>query len=215
LVWTTTPWTLPGNVAVAVNPDLTYVQLEVNQESLILAKERVADLKIEGRALKEIKGKNLVGLSYESPYPLNEEVEKTAYKVISGDFVSLKEGTGLVHIAPAFGEEDMEAIKNENAKLKQQKTGQFPVLVTVDEEGRFRLEVKKWAGLFVKDADPLIISDLRERGFLLKEEQYQHDYPFCWRCRTPLLYYAINGWFIGIKKVKKELIENNEKINWV
>jgi len=216
LVWTTTPWTLPGNVAVAINPKLNYSKVKIDNEFLILAKERMETSGVKGEILEEFKGKDLVNLRYEAPYPIDEEyTSKTAYKVIPADFVSLEEGTGLVHIAPAFGEDDMEAVKTQNSKLKTQNLPEFPILLTVDEEGKFRLEVKKWAGMFVKEADPKIIEDLKNRGLLFKEELYLHDYPFCWRCHTPLLYYAKKSWFIRVTKVKKELIENNQKINWI
>jgi isoleucyl-tRNA synthetase len=204
LVWTTTPWTLPGNVAIAVNSKFEYVKVKVGGEFLILAKERIGPCGTGGEIVKELKGKDLVGLRYEPLYPLNEEVIKRAYRVIPADFVSLEEGTGLVHIAPAFGEEDMTAGKKNN----------LPILLTVDEEGRFTLEVKKWARMFVKDADPLIIEDLKNRNLLFKEELYEHDYPFCWRCHSPLLYYAKQSWFINMQKVKRDLIKNNRKINW-
>ncbi|MFA4998461.1 MAG: class I tRNA ligase family protein [Candidatus Paceibacterota bacterium] len=215
LVWTTTPWTLPGNVAVAVNPEFTYSQIKNGQEYFILAKERTQALGLEGEVIKEIKGKDLVGLRYEPFYLLDDDHLKSAYKVIPGDFVSLEEGTGLVHIAPAFGEDDMEVIKKQNKELKTKNEPEFPILLTVDEEGKFTPDVKKWAGLFVKTADPLIIEDLKSRNILFKDELYEHDYPFCWRCGSPLLYYAKKSWFIETTKIKKDLIENNEKINWV
>ncbi len=220
LVWTTTPWTLLGNVAIAVNENFVYAKIksqnpEGENEYLILAKERLNILGGDYQVIKEFKGKNLVGLRYEPLYPPDEEITKSAYKVISADFVSLEEGTGFVHIAPAFGEEDMEVIKTQNSKLKTQNLEEFPILLTVDEEGKFRLNIKKWAGLFVKEADPLIVEDLKERDLLFKEELYEHDYPFCWRCETPLLYYAKKSWFIKITKAKKDLIKNNKKINWI
>ena len=214
LVWTTTPWTLPANVAVAVNPDILYCQVRAGKENLILAKERVSGLGLEGKCLKEIKGKDLVGLRYEPPYPM-EEALRSSYEVLPAGFVSLSEGTGLVHIAPAFGVDDMELIKKKNLDNKKRGKPEFPILMTVDEQGRFKFEVKKFAGMFVKEADPKIIGDLRERGILFKEESYEHDYPFCWRCHTPLLYYAKKSWFIKMSGLKKELVKNNKKINWV
>jgi len=217
LVWTTTPWTLPGNVAIAVNPNFDYSFLEKEGEVLILAKERAKALNIEGKILKEVKGKDLIGLRYQPLFDFYQpDFEKERiWEVLGADFVSLEEGTGLVHIAPAFGEEDMELIKTQNSKLKTQNQKKFPVILNVDEEGKFKLEVKKFAGLFVKDADPLIIQDLKERGILFKEEIYEHDYPFCWRCKTPLLYYAKKSWFIKMTAVKEDLIKNNQKINWI
>jgi len=205
LVWTTTPWTLPGNVAIAINENFIYAKVKTNEEYLILAKERIEASEIKGEIVKELKGKDLVGLRYQALYPISEEISKRAYKVIPADFVSLEEGTGLVHIAPAFGEEDMEVGKKNN----------LPILLTVGEEGKFKLEVKKWARMFVKEADPLIIEDLKNRNLLFKEELYEHDYPFCWRCHSPLLYYAKESWFIRMTKMKKDLIRNNQKINWI
>lgn len=217
LIWTTTPWTLPANVAVAVNPEFDYCQVKLGDEFLILAKERMIALQLKGEITKEMKGKSLVGLKYKPPfdfYQPNFERERI-WEVLGADFVSLEEGTGLVHIAPAFGEEDMELIKNENEKSKLENKPTFPILLTVDKEGKFNPEVKKWAGMFVKEADPLIIQDLKERGILFKEEPFEHDYPFCWRCKTPLLYYATKSWFIKMSALKEELIKNNQKINWV
>ncbi len=204
LVWTTTPWTLPGNVAVAVNPKFTYLKVKVSNKYLILAKERVDVLGKNYVVVDELNGKDLLDLEYEPLFPV-KSLTKKVYYVISGDFVSLEEGTGLVHIAPAFGEEDMAVGKENN----------LPVLLNVDEEGKFKKEVKKWQGLYVKDADPLIILDLKKRNLLFKEEKYLHDYPFCWRCSSPLLYYAKQSWFINMQKVKKDLIRNNQKINWI
>jgi len=213
LIWTTTPWTLPGNVAVAVNCKFDYVELKINNEFLILAKERAKILDFNREIIKEMKGKELIGLEYEPPFDFYKP-QKTdrIWEVLGADFVTLEEGTGLVHIAPAFGEEDMELIKKENAKSKNKK---FPIILNVNEEGKFKEEVDKFKDLFVKEADPLIIEDLKKRGLLLKEEIYEHDYPFCWRCKTPLLYYAKKSWFIKMTKIKKELIKNNQKINWV
>ncbi len=204
LVWTTTPWTLPGNVAVAVNPKFTYVKVKVGAEMLILAKERLAVLGEGCKIIEQFKGSKLLGLKYEPLFKFAKP-DKKAWFVVGGDFVSLEEGTGLVHLAPAFGEDDMQVAKKNN----------LPVLLNVDETGRFKKEVKNWAGKWVKDVDPLIIADLGKRGLLYKEELYAHDYPFCWRCHSPLLYYAKESWFINMQKVKKQLIANNQKINWV
>ena len=217
LVWTTTPWTLPGNVAVAVNPRFVYVKVRAGNESLILAKERLEAGGLKGaEILQELKGEELLKIYYEASYPVDSQEGVTIYKVIPADFVSLEDGTGLVHIAPAFGEDDMAAIKTQNSKIKKQNEPDFPILLPVDESGKFRLEAKKWAGIFVKDADPLIIEDLRDRGLLYKEELYEHDYPFCWRCKSPLLYYAKQGWFVNMQEeIKENLIKNNQEINWV
>ncbi|MBI2624878.1 MAG: class I tRNA ligase family protein [Candidatus Nealsonbacteria bacterium] len=204
LVWTTTPWTLPGNAAIAVNPNLTYVRVKFNNEYLVLAKNRMKSVGVEGEIIREFNGKTILGLRYEPLFAKTRPKQK-AYLVVAGDFVSLEEGTGLVHIAPAFGEDDMRVGKKNN----------LPVLVTVDEAGLFKAEVKPWAGMFVKDADHLIVDDLKTRGLLFKEELYEHDYPFCWRCSSPLLYYAKKSWFINVSKIKKELLGNNQKINWI
>jgi isoleucyl-tRNA synthetase len=205
LVWTTTPWTLPGNVGLAVNPDAIYVLVKINNEQLILAKERLNHLGIRGEIIKEIRGKNLVDLRYEELYSAESDVVKAAYRVVAGDFVSLEEGTGIVHIAPAFGVDDMDIARK----------NKLPVIVNVDEGGRFKLNVKKWAGMYFRDANDDIVADLKQRELLFQEKLYEHDYPFCWRCSTPLLYYAKRSWFITTTKVRKDLLANNKKINWI
>jgi isoleucyl-tRNA synthetase len=216
LVWTTTPWTLPGNVALAVGEDIDYVKIEVKSqkskvksEYLILAKALLSILDDEYKILENFKGKNLLNLEYEPLYNFIKP-NKSAYKVISGDFITTEEGTGIVHIAPAFGEDDMKAGKENN----------LPILMPVDAEGKFKREITPWAGMAVKnangdDANPLIIKDLEKRNLLFSAEMYEHDYPFCWRCRSPLIYYAKNSWFIKMTEVKKQLLKNNEKINWI
>ncbi|MFH1582292.1 MAG: isoleucine--tRNA ligase [bacterium] len=204
LVWTTTPWTLPGNVAIAMNPNFKYVKAEINGEILILAKERLSVLGEEYKILEELKGKDLKGLEYEPAFNF-QEPSKKAWFIVPADYVSLKEGTGLVHIAPAFGEEDMEVGKENN----------LPVVLNINEEGKFINEVKTFAGKFVKDADPLIVEDLKKRKLLFREEMYEHEYPFCWRCDSPLLYYAKDSWFIKVTEIKKDLLNRNNKINWV
>jgi len=238
LVWTTTPWTLPANVAAAVNPKLDYVLVKPKDgqclpsdlpsealakegasakegERLILAKTRVAVLAEGYEIVQEMKGEKLAGLRYQAVFPASAESEQTIYKVIGADFVSAVDGTGIVHIAPAFGAEDMEAIKAQNKELKKNGLPEFPVVLNVGEDGAFMLSVAKWAGMFVKDADPLIINELAERGILFKTEPYEHDYPFCWRCKMPLLYYAKKSWFIKMTALRDDLLKNNQKINWV
>lgn len=204
LAWTTTPWTLPANVALAINPELDYVKVEMNGEFLILAKGRLTVLGGGYAIAEEYKGKDLLGLEYEPLYEFIKSDKKSYYNIVPADFVSLDSGTGIVHIAPAFGEEDMQVAKEND----------LPIFLTVDEEGRFKQEILYWKGVFVKEADPLIIEELEARNILLKKESYEHDYPFCWRCNTPLLYYAKSSWFIKMTEVKKELIKNAEKINW-
>lgn len=209
LVWTTTPWTLPGNVALAVGPVLPYVVVEQKTanggtERLILAEPLVDKvLKGEYEVVRRVRGRDLAGIHYQPLYTFIPVEQDYAY-VITGDFVSVEEGTGIVHIAPAFGAEDLEAGKEHG----------LPVLQTVDLEGCFVEAVTPWRGMFVKDADPLIIQDLEQRGLLYEAAPYRHVYPFCWRCNTPLLYYAKTSWFIETTRVKDRLLANNEKINW-
>ena len=205
LAWTTTPWTLISNVALAVHPDELYVKIEYRGEELILAEERAVALfeEDEYRMLDAWTGEELVGMEYEPLY-CYVEPEKPAWRVISAGYVTMDDGTGVVHIAPAFGEEDYEAGKEHD----------LPVVQLVREDGTFPPEVDKWAGEFVKDADPGIIADLEERGLLLASHDYTHQYPFCWRCNSPLLYYAIESWFITMSKLREELMENNEHIDW-
>jgi isoleucyl-tRNA synthetase len=210
LVWTTTPWTLPGNVAVVAHPDVDYVTVERDnngtKEKLILAKALVEKV-FKGEEVKVVetfKGKKLKGLKYQPLYTFLPP-DKPAYYVVTADYVTTEDGTGLVHTAPAFGQEDMETGKAYN----------LPVLMTVQPDGTFIPEVTPWRGVFVKDADPLIIQDLQARGLLFKSEAYTHTYPFCWRCKTPLLYYARESWYIRTSVLRDDLVNLNNQINWV
>jgi len=205
LAWTTTPWTLISNAALAVNPDEWYIKIEYGGEKIILSEERAEVLlkDEEYKILDGWKGKELIGTKYEPLYTYAKP-DKECWYVIGADFVSMDEGTGIVHIAPAFGEDDYEA---------GQKYG-LPVIQLVKKDGTFPPEVEKWAGMFVKDADKEIIEDLKSRGLLMSVQEYVHQYPFCWRCNSPLLYYAIESWFIKMSKLRKQLVENNEKIKW-
>jgi isoleucyl-tRNA synthetase len=210
LVWTTTPWTLPANVAVAAGANVDYVTVERTmadgtQEKLILAEALVE--KVFGdeqvKVVNRLKGKQLKGKSYRPLFTFMP-VEKKAHYVVLGDFVTTEDGSGMVHIAPAFGADDMQvAIEHE-----------LPILNTVAPDGTFISEVQPWAGLFVKDADPSITRNLRERGLLFKEGTYVHTYPFCWRCGTPLLYYARPTWYIRTSQFKERMVELNDQINW-
>jgi isoleucyl-tRNA synthetase len=210
LVWTTTPWTLPGNVAVAAHPDVDYVIVERGnngtKEKLILAKSLVEKVfpDEEVLILETFKGKKLKNVKYHPLFTFLPP-DKPAYYVVLGDFVTTEDGTGLVHMAPAFGQEDMEMAKQYN----------LPVLMTVLPDGTFIPEVKPWRGVFVKDADPFIIDDLQARGLLFKSESYTHTYPFCWRCGTPLLYYARESWYIRTSAYRDRLVDLNNTINWV
>ncbi len=210
LIWTTTPWTLPGNAAVAISGELKYVSVEHDGKKIIVAKERVADVFGEDvDILKEWKTEELLELRYESLYaPDFEGVQNAerAYRVIVGDHVTDDEGTGLVHIAPAFGEEDADLGKKED----------LPVLRTVDTNGQFTDQVKLLSGSSIWDANKEIVKDLKKRGLLFKKEQYMHSYPFCWRCDEPLIYYALDTWFVRVEEIKKRMLEINEKeIEWV
>ncbi|MBS3094515.1 isoleucine--tRNA ligase [Candidatus Pacearchaeota archaeon] len=202
LVWTTTPWTLPSNVAVAVNPNIDYVFVE-EREIFILAKEQAKKLFEEPNIIKTVKGKDLIGKEY-SPLFNYFAGLKGAFKIIPGDFVTTEDGTGLVHLAPAFGEVDYDVCKKEKV----------PFVQPVDETGKFTAEVPDFQGQFIKKTDKLIIEKLKFNDQLFKVIPYEHDYPFCWRCSSPLMYYAIKSWFIEVTKYKDRLIELNEKINW-
>jgi len=204
LIWTTTPWTLPSNVAVAVGDSYSYVAVESDGQVLILAEELLNSVfEDTPKIIKKMTGAELVGKSYEPLFSF-VKTDKKAYYVIAGDFVTLKEGTGIVHMAPAFGQDDYE----------MSKVHDLPIVQPVDLDGQFTEEVTPWAGMFVKDADPGITKDLEERGLLFKKELYLHDYPFCWRCDSPLLYYARSSWFIKTTSYKDKMIEENQKMNW-
>ena len=204
LAWTTTPWTLPSNVALAVSPDYEYAYVEIDGETLIMAKELVdARITAPHTILRTVRGSELVDMEYEPLYTFARP-DAPAYRVVAGDFVTLTEGTGIVHIAPAFGEDDMRVA---------QASG-LPLVQLVDTQGRFDERAGDWSGMFVKDADPLIVEDLRSRGLLYTEMEYEHSYPFCWRCDTPLLYYARASWFIRMSELRDRLIANNHTINW-
>jgi isoleucyl-tRNA synthetase len=211
LVWTTTPWTLPGNVAVAVHPDVEYVTVERTlpeggTERLIVAEPLVESVFRDEQVMvvDRVKGKKLRGLRYQPLFTFMPP-DKPAHYVVLGDFVTTEDGSGLVHMAPAFGAEDMQAAMEFD----------LPVLMTVAPDGTFVPEVRPWSGTFVKDADPLITRDLQDRGLLFRAEIYTHTYPFCWRCKTPLLYYARQAWYIRTSQFKDRLVALNRQINWV
>jgi len=204
VVWTTTPWTLISNVAAAVHPDVGYALVESRGERFVLARDLVE--KVLGKKAvveREFRGVELLGLDYEAPYGFMP-ADKRAHFVIAGDFVTTTDGTGIVHIAPAFGEDDMRVgLEND-----------LPVVNAVDTEGRFVAEVTPWAGRFVKDADPDIIAELKARGLLLGVERFEHSYPFCWRCDTPLLNYSKATWCIRTTAIKDQLIAANDVVVW-
>ncbi len=203
LVWTTTPWTLISNVALALHPDVEYVKVKHNDEFLILARERLLVLEGDYEIVEEYKGADLKGIDYE-PFFDFIEPEKRAHFTIMADFVTTTDGSGIVHIAPAFGEDDYQVgLKND-----------LPVIHPVDKSGKFINDVTEWAGVFVKDADKSIIRNLKERNILYRTEKITHSYPHCWRCDSPLLYYARKSWYIRTTAIKDRLIANNKKINW-
>ena len=207
LVWTTTPWTLPGNVALAVNPEMIYCLVENNNEKYILAKERLFILDGDYKIINEIKGKELIGLKYEPmfDYLKNTENIENAFQVVSGDFVSSDNGTGIVHMNPMYGEDDFDIGKKYN----------LPFFHTVDSSGNFKEEVYDFKGDFVKDADEKIINKLKDNNVFYKEEIILHEYPYCWRCDSPLLYYATESWYVSVVNIKDQLIKNNKEIHWV
>lgn len=211
LVWTTTPWTLPSNVAVAAGENVDYVKVERaleegGTEKLILAQALLEKVfrGEEVKVLETFKGKKLKGVRYQPLFTFLPP-EKAAHYVIFGDFVTTEDGTGLVHIAPAFGADDMRVAMEHD----------LPVIMTVAPDGTFIPEVTPWRGQFVKDADPFITQDLLNRGLLYRAETYTHTYPFCWRCKTPLLYYAREAWYIRTSQYKDMMVGLNQTINWV
>jgi isoleucyl-tRNA synthetase len=206
LVWTTTPWTLPSNVALAVNPEFTYVRArKAGDEAVyILVKERVqAALGKDSEILEEFKGADLVGVNYEQLLPFIKAGEN-AFQVYPAEFVSTEDGSGIVHIAPAFGEDDYQLGKKFN----------LPILQPVDKQGKFTADVTLWAGRFVRETDLDITRYLKAEGKLFSKERLTHSYPYCWRCDTPLLYYARKSWYIATTKYKDRMIECNQQIHW-
>ena len=204
LVWTTTPWTLISNVALAVGSDIPYVKVEHKGEKLILAEARLVALEGEYTILERYVGRDLAGKEYERIFSFHP-VDRRGFYVIEGDFVTTEDGTGIVHIAPAYGEDDYQVSKKYD----------LPTIHPVDKSGEFGPEVAPFAGKFVKEADLDIIRDLRERHILYKKETVTHSYPHCWRCKTPLLYYARDSWYISTTKYAERMIALNKQINWV
>jgi isoleucyl-tRNA synthetase len=205
LAWTTTPWTLISNVALAVHPKEPYIKIRSKGEELILAEQRAAIL-LKGQeyeVLDRFTGKELEHKEYEPLFPYASP-DKKAFYVVIADFVTMEDGTGIVHIAPAFGEDDYNVGRAYD----------LPVVQLVKLDGTFPEEVTLWRGQFVKDADPSIIQSLEERGLLAGTKKHSHEYPFCWRCDSPLLYYAMESWFIAMSKVQESLVKNNNQITW-
>lgn len=213
LAWTTTPWTLPGNVALAVGKGVSYALTKTDSgELFVLAQNRAESLFTGSEIIHALKGENLIGLSYEPIYHIEGfEKKENDYTVIAGDFVSTEDGTGIVHIAPAFGDDDFQVGKKNN----------LSVLVTTNERGLMETPGYSWHELIFKTrekkdktANALIKKDLESRGILLKTELYKHDYPFCWRCKNPLMYFTRKTWWVSVNSVRPQLLANNETINW-
>lgn len=211
LVWTTTPWTLPSNLMLAVGKDIDYAVMEEDGQQYIIAEARLGSYKKQlEHAVKvgSIKGSELLGMSYEPMFPYFKHLkDKGAFKVLSGDFVSTEDGTGVVHIAPGFGQDDFEACRayDEN----------FPVVCPVDESGKFTAEVPDYEGKQVFETNEPIMQRLKTAGILVKKEQYTHTYPFCWRTDTPLIYKAMSSWFVKVTDFREEMVRLNQQINWI
>ena len=205
LAWTTTPWTLPSNLALCINKAYTYCEVKVEDEIYILAKDLVEKVlgEKEHEIVKEFKGEELLGVEYEQLLPF-AKVEGKAFVVIHGDYVTLSDGTGIVHIAPAYGEDDSFVAKKNGITFVN----------LVDTNGNFVDEVTPWAGKFVKKCDESIVKYLEDNNQLFSAHKHTHSYPHCWRCDTPLLYYPKDSWFVAMTQMRDKLLENNNKINW-
>ena len=214
LAWTTTPWTLLGNVALAVGNEIDYILADIEGEEIWLAKDRLMHIDPHAKVLMEGRGSDLVGKKYEPLYGyLNENISagergklENAFKIYPADFVTTEEGTGIVHTAVMYGQDDFELGNKVN----------LPKFHLVDETGHFTAHSGIFAGKFVKDEETAIeiVKDLSARGLLLKKEKYEHSYPFCWRCDTPLIYYARDSWYVAMSKLRNTLLSENKKINW-
>ena len=211
LVWTTTPWTLPSNLMLAVGKDIEYTIMEEAGQKYVLAKALLGRYKKQLENASEVgtlKGSDLIGMSYEPMFPYFANLkEKGAFKVLSGEFVSTEDGTGVVHIAPGFGQDDFDACRAYDEH--------FPVVCPVDEAGKFTSEVSDYEGMQVFEANEPIMQWLKTNGLLVKKEQYTHSYPFCWRTDTPLIYKAMSSWFVKVTDFRDEMVANNQQINWV
>ena len=209
LAWTTTPWTLPSNLGLALGKDIDYVKVKDEAEFYILAEARLSAYykkPDQYQIVARFKGSELAGKSYKPLFPYFAGLkDKGAFRTRLGDFVTTEDGTGIVHTAPGFGEDDYNLFKG---------TG-VPTVVPVDAEGKFTSEVTDWQGMFVKDADKSIIKKLKELRLLVKQEQYTHAYPHCWRCKSPLIYRALSEWFVSIDKIKSQMLAANNEIFWV
>ncbi len=205
LAWTTTPWTLPGNVALAVGNDIDYVKIKLSDGDFVyLAKERLSVIKGEYEIIENLKGEDLIGIKYEPLFDIKELQNENSHKIISADFVATDSGTGIVHTAGMYGEDDYVVCRKKN----------LPLIHTVEQNGKFNNLVPEWEGKFVKSVEEEIKDYLKKKGLLYKKEKIEHSYPFCWRCDSVLIYYAINSWFIKVSSVRDKLIKKNKEINW-
>src|SRR3989344_3061269 len=202
LAWTTTAWTLLGNVALAINENLVYVKIKVGNEKYIIAKDRLVEIEQKYDIIDEFKGKKLLGLEYEPLYHIPSD-KKGHYIINGGDQVTSSEGTGVVHMA-IYGEFDYEMIKKYD----------LPIIQHLDKQGKVISGHQDFIGLYFKKADGEVLKDLENRNLLYASKNYQHSYPFCYRCDTPLFYNAVDSWFVSIQKIKKELLKKNKEINW-
>ena len=212
LVWTTTPWTLPSNLMLAVGSDMDYaVMQEEDGQKYIIAEARLGAYKKQlehATKVGSIKGSELVGLSYEPMFSYFKDLkQKGAFKVLAGDFVSTEDGTGVVHIAPGFGQDDFDVCRAYDEH--------FPIVCPVDEAGKFTSEITDYATMQVFEANEPIMNWLKENRLLVKKEQYTHSYPFCWRTDTPLIYKAMSSWYVKVTDFRDEMVQNNQQINWV
>jgi isoleucyl-tRNA synthetase len=209
LAWTTTPWTLPSNLGLALGAEIEYVKVLDGDEKYILAKSRLEHYykdPSEYRIIETYTGADLIDISYEPLFPYFDTLkESNAFRTFNAGYVTTEDGTGIVHIAPGFGEDDYEVLKG---------TG-IPTVCPIDEECRFTSEVGDFAGLFVKDADKGIIDLLKRDDKLVRRDNYLHSYPHCWRCDSPLIYRAISSWFVDIQKIKSKMLDANNRISWV
>lgn len=211
LVWTTTPWTLPSNLMIAVGDDIDYSVMQEGSEQYILAsalKDKYKQQLAQATEVGVIKGKELVGLSYEPMFPYFKDLKaKGAFKVLSGSFVSTEDGTGIVHIAPGFGQDDFDACRACDPN--------FPIVCPVDEAGCFTAEVPDYQGKQVFETNELVLAWLKENRKLVKKEQYTHSYPYCWRTDTPLIYKAMSSWFVKVSDFNDEMVQLNQQITWI
>ena len=208
LIWTTTPWTLPANVAVAYNSEISYVVARKDDKEYILAKDRVANvLGDDAQVVREVSSDELAAYTYEPLFAsgVSDEDKSKSFRLVASDHVSAQDGTGLVHMAPAFGEDDFNVAKKHD----------LPIVRNIDALGNYNQDVPMWAGRNLFDAQKDIIKELDKNGALFKRELITHSYPFCWRCDTPLIYMALDSWFLKVSEIKGKMLENNKQINWI